>query len=302
MVGDGSIPPPSLNSSLLSSRLRPYGRTKETRDDIEASNGIAQPAHGEEQEKERHEKKKFKIPVPNVWAAIRVVFEKDVGPLLIVVSLVVMSSFCMLIPLQDVIRRNYHLNDTQVGLCYIPFAAGSFLTVVINGKMLNWNYARVAKKAGLPADRKRGDDLRKFPLEKARLDLVWPSLTLGIICLASFGWAVDSGTRLAVPLVVLFFGGLGLNGPVSILSAFLVDLYPTSAGRVSSAFNLTRGALGAAGTAVVQYIIDAWGYGYTYTFLGALLLVSTPTILVVRTWGPKWREERYQRLKESGQE
>jgi len=51
-----------------------------------------------------------------------------------------------------------------------------------------------------------------------------------------------------------------------------------------------------AGTAVVEYIIEAWGYGYTYLFLGLLLAVSSPCVLVVRRWGPKWREERYQRF------
>lgn len=209
-----------------------------------------------------------------------------------------MANFAMLIPLQDVIRRRYDFNNLQVGLCYIPFAIGAVLGSVIVGKMLNWNYARVARRIGVPADRKRGDDLRKFPIEEARLDLMWPWTALAIITIAVWGWVVDSGTSLAAPLVILFLAGMGVSGPISILTTLLVDLYPMNPGRVSSSFNLTRATMSAIGTAVVQYIIDAWGYGFTYLFMALVVLAASPSILIVRKWGPKWREERYQRFQQ----
>ena len=244
-------------------------------------------------------KRPSKIPVPNIFAAIRIVFEKDVGLLLFFMALLVMSNFAMLIPLQDVIRRRYDFNDLQVGLCYMPFAIGSVCGAIIVGKVMNWNYARVARSIGVSADRKRGEDLRKFPIEKARLDLMWPLIILAVITIAVWGWTVNSGTSMAAPLVVLFLAGMSVSGPVSILTTVLVDLYPMNAGRVSSSFNLTRSSISAVGTAVVQYIIEAWGYGYTYLFLGLLLLAASPSIYVVRRWGPKWREERYQRFEKA---
>ena len=223
-------------------------------------------------------------------------FEKDVGPLLLFMSLFVMANYSMLVPLQDVIRRQYNFNDLQVGLCYIPFSVGSIVGSTIVGKLLNWNYARVAKSIGVAPDRKRGDDLRKFPIERARLDLMWPWTTLAVAMIIAWGWVVSSGTSLAAPLVVLFFAGAGLSGPVSILTTLLVDLYPMNPGRVSSTFNLTRATLSAVGTAVVQYIIDIWGYGFTYLFMGLLVLSASPCVWIVRKWGPRWREERYQRF------
>jgi MFS family permease len=237
-----------------------------------------------------------KIPIPNIYAAILIIFEKDVGILMFFMSLFVMANYAMLVPLQDVIRRRYNFNDLQVGLCYIPFSIGAIVGSVIVGKLLNWNYARVAKSIGMSVDRKRGDDLRKFPIEKARLDLMWPWTGLAVAMLVAWGWVVDSGANLAAPLVVLFFAGAGVSGPVSILTTLLVDLYPMNPGRVSSSFNLTRASVSAVGTAVVQYIIDAWGYGYTYLFLGLVVLAASPSIWIVRKWGPKWREERYQRF------
>ncbi|KAJ9156056.1 putative MFS transporter [Pleurostoma richardsiae] len=288
IVGNGSIPPPTLlHKSLLSVREQ-----RRVRSDLEAR-GEALPAQHQEK------KPRFKIPVPNLWAAFLIMFEKDVGTLMLFMSLFVMANYCMLVPLQDIIRRQYNFNDLQVGLCYIPFACGSVLGSVVVGRLLNWNYTRVARSIGVSPDRKRGDDLRRFPIERARLDLMWPWTVLAIGVLVPWGWIVTSGTSLAAPLVVLFFSGAGLSGPVSILTTLMVDLYPMNPGRVSSTFNLTRASLSAVGTAVIQYIIDAWGYGYTYMFLGLLCAAASPSIWIVRKWGPKWREERYQRFNRS---
>ncbi|KAK6950640.1 hypothetical protein Daesc_007164 [Daldinia eschscholtzii] len=283
VVGNGSIPPPRLNMPPLSA----YQWRKKRRG-VESQPGnstLPQPR-----------KTPKKIPIPNVLAAVLIVFEKDVGSLILFMSLFVMANYAMLVPLQDVIRRQYNFNDLQVGLCYIPYAIGSVLGAGVAGKLLNWNYARVAKSIGMSPDRKRGDDMRKFPIERARLDLMWPWTILAVGMIIAWGWVVDSGTSLAAPLVVLFFGGAGLSGPVSMLTTLLVDLYPMNPGRVSSTFNLTRAALSAVGTAVVQYIIDAWGYGFTYLFMGCIVLAASPCIVIVRKWGPKWREERYQRF------
>ncbi|KAJ3497360.1 hypothetical protein NLG97_g1967 [Lecanicillium saksenae] len=283
VVGNGSLPPPALNKSIISSL-----HWHRKRRDLDANPGqdpIPEPV-----------RLLRKIPVPNIWAAIRIAFEKDVGLLLLFNSLLVMSNFAMLIPLQDVVRRRYHFNDLQVGLCYIPYAIGNIVGALIMGKVLNWNYSRVARSLGMTPDRKRNDELRKFPIEKARTDPVWPWVVLAVAMTACWGWVVDSGANLAAPLVVLFFQGVGVSGPMSALSTILVDLYPNNAGRVSSTFNLTRAAMSATVSAVIQLIIDAWGYGYTYLFLALLILVSSPAILCVRVWGPKWREERYIRM------
>ncbi|KAK3185741.1 hypothetical protein K4F52_005606 [Lecanicillium sp. MT-2017a] len=286
VVGNGSIPPRGLNMSLTTYIQQ---RRKKCDPETATASTNAEP-----------EKKPFKVPVPNIFAAIRIIFEKDVGLLMFFMSLFVMANFAMLIPLQDVIRRRYDFNDLQVGLCYIPYAMGSVIGAGIVGRLLNWNYARVARSIGVSPDRKRGEALREFPIERARLDLMWPWTVVAFITMAVWGWTVNSGVNLAAPLVVLFLAGMGIAGPVSILTTLLVDLYPMNPGRVSSSFNLTRGSMSAIGTAVVQHIIDAWGYGHTYLFLSLVVLAASPSIYIVRRWGPKWREERYLRFERAG--
>jgi predicted MFS family arabinose efflux permease len=283
IVGNGSIPPPRLNSSLILI----LKRRRKSRSLKSQPNQSTPP---------QLKKVPRKIPIPNIYAAILIIFEKDVGLLMLFMSLFVMSNYAMLVPLQDVIRRQYNFNNLQVGLCYIPFSIGSIVGSVAVGKLLNWNYARIARSISMSVDRKKGDNLRKFPIERARLDLMWPWIGLAVSMIVAWGWVVDSGINLAAPLTILFFAGAGLSGPVSILTTLLVDLYPMNPGRVSSSFNLTRASTSSVGTAVVQYIINAWGYGFTYLFMGLIVLAASPSVWIVRKWGPKWREERYQRF------
>ncbi|AEO68573.1 uncharacterized protein THITE_2118141 [Thermothielavioides terrestris NRRL 8126] len=283
IVGNGSIPPPALNASLMSQR---YWRKRRRN----------HQAHAEQEPLPEPKKLPLKVPIPNIFAAVVIVLEKDVGPMMLFMSLFVMANYALMVPIQDVIRRRYDFNDLQVGLCYIPFSVGSVIGSAVTGKLLNWNYARVARSIGVSPDRKRGDDLRKFPIERARLDLMWPFTALAVATIAVWGWVVTAGVTLAAPLIILFLAGLSLAGPVSILTTLLVDLYPMNPGRVSSTFNLTRAAFSAIGTAVVQYMIEAWGYGFTYLFWGLLVAAASPTVFMVRKWGPGWREARYQRL------
>ncbi|KIE03091.1 Major facilitator superfamily domain, general substrate transporter, partial [Metarhizium majus ARSEF 297] len=231
------------------------------------------------------------IPVPDVVAAIRIIFEKDVGLLMFFMSLFVMANYARLVSLQGATGRRYSLNNVQVGLCYIPFAMGSIFGAVTVGRLLNWNHARVANGTSVSADRKRGDELRRFPIQRAMLDFMWSWTMLAFVTTAIWGWVFDSGVNLAALLVILFLAGMGLSGPISIITILLVDLYPMNAGRVSSSFNLTRAGISVAGTAAVQYIIDAWGYGFTYLFLALVVLAASPLIFVVRRWGPRWGED-----------
>jgi hypothetical protein len=53
--------------------------------------------------------------------------------------------------------------------------------------------------------------------------------------------------------------------------------------------------MSAVGTAVIQYIADAWGLGWTFTFLGLFAVAASPCLTIMLKWGPKWREERFLR-------
>lgn len=165
-----------------------------------------------------------------------------------------------------------------------------------NGYLLDRTYASVARATGFPIEKKRGTDLTHFPIERARMQSVWPLLYLGSAATIGFGWAVDRRAPLAVPLVMTFLMALWMTAVYNSMNILLVDLYPNSPSTASAANNLTRCLMAAGASAVIEPMIRAMGVGWAYTFVGLLIFVLSPMILVVVRYGPGWRRERAVRL------
>ena len=160
------------------------------------------------------------------------------------------------------------------------------------GKLADYNYKRLAKKLGFPVDLKRGDDLKDFPIERARIQVILPSLAVGAASVLCYGWAMQQNANLAAPLILLAIMGATLTSSVVILSTLLVDLYPTRAATVTAANNLSRCLLGAGATAVIEPMLQAMGRGGCYSFIAGVIVVMSPLLWVEMENGPRWREER----------
>lgn len=161
---------------------------------------------------------------------------------------------------------------------------------------MDWNYRRVAKDIGITIDRKRGDDMKDFPIEKARIQVIWPLLYLGQASLLCYGWVLEKNAHLAAPLILQFMIGLCLTGSFNVLSVLLIDLYPLSPATATAANNLVRCLMGAAGTAVIIQMIKGMGRGWCFTFITAVIFVTSPMLWVLTKMGPKWREARRVRV------
>lgn len=168
------------------------------------------------------------------------------------------------------------------------------------------NYKRVAKQAGIIIDIKRGDDMRDFPIELARIEIITATIYPGIAAILGYGWALDREAHVAVPIILLFFMGFFLAGSFSVMSVLLTDLYPNSPATATAANNLVRCFMGAAGTAVIIQMVDGMGQGWCFTFVAGVLFAMSPLLWVDVQWGPGWREarrvriEKYEREKEKG--
>ncbi|KAK4097399.1 MFS general substrate transporter, partial [Parathielavia hyrcaniae] len=187
-----------------------------------------------------------KLRFPNPLNALRVVFEKDLALLLFYNTMIYLVFILIAATLSTEFAAIYHLTDLQVGLCYLPYGLGCCLAAIMQGYLLDSNYRRVARNIGFTIDYKRGDDLRSFPIEKARLLPVYPILATGIAAVICYGWVLQAETNLAGPLVLLFVVGLCVTGSFGILNTLLVDLYPEAPATAVAANNLVRCLFGAA--------------------------------------------------------
>jgi multidrug resistance protein len=276
IVGDGSLPPQKWNMSLIN-----YLKLRKAR-----QAGIESPVAASRQ----------RLKFPNPFQTLAIVFQKDTSVILFCNALLFAGFYDVSASIPSIYNELYGLNDLQVGLCYIPFGLGATLASIGNGKFLDYNYRRLAKQLNFPLTKNRHTDLRNYPIEKARLQIAFPLLASGSICVLVFGWLLDYKVHLAAPTCILFLMGLSLTGAFNTISTLLVDLYPTQAAKATAANNFVRCLLGAGATALIDPMLSAMGRGWCFTFIALVMMATTPLLLVVIWKGPKWREER--RLKE----
>ena len=290
IVGNGSIAPQGWNMSLFN-----YLKSRKT--DRKAIEAAQDAEHAIMPEK--HAAKR-RLKWPNPLKAIRIILEKDVAIILIYNALVYTAWFDVTTSLPSLFGEMYGFDDLQIGLAFIPFGAGCIVASLLCGRLIDINYKRIVRANNITIDRKRGDDLRHFPIEKARIQVMCPFLAVGIVALVAYGWVLQFEAPIVAPLILQFVIGLCLVGSYNVMCIMLVDLYPESPATATAGNNLVRCLLGAGGTAVVGPMIDTMGRGWCFTVIAAVLILASPMLWVEVKWGPRWREER--RVRVEGQD
>ncbi len=233
---------------------------------------------------------------PNPLKVFRIIVEKDVAMILIYNALVYAAYYNVTTSLPSLFEEIYGFDELQIGLAFIPFGASCVFASLLCGKMIDINYRRIAKINNIIIDAKRSDDLRNFPIEKARVQVMYPLLVLGIGAMVGYGWVLQFEVHFAAPLVLQFVIGICLVGCFDVMSVMLVDLYPQSPATATAANNLMRCWLGAVATATILQLIEAMGRGWSFTFIAAVLILFSPMLWIEVKWGPSWREERRVRV------
>lgn len=280
VVGNGSLPPQSWNMPLIYYLRKPKnvgGELKRT------------PSSGSR-------RARTKLRFPNPLHTLAVVLEKEMGLILGLNSLIYIGFILVSSTLGTLVHAIYGYNDLEAGLCYLPFGFGACVGIVCQGYMLDWNYRRTAATLGMVISPRRGDDLSNFPIEAARIRLIYPTLVLGAASLCGYGWALEREAHVAAPLVLVFLIGLLVPTSFNVLNTLIVDLHPRAPATATAANNLVRCLVGAGGAAVIELIIQAVGKGWTFTILGLLVVACIPGLLLVEKRGPGWRREKMARL------
>lgn len=97
---------------------------------------------------------------------------------------------CVNASLSILFRNIYGLNQWQEGLIYLPFGAGGIVSTFFSGPLLNNAYRKARTKRGLSTERTAGDDLDGFPIEQARIQVIWIPLLVTSSSILAFGWVL----------------------------------------------------------------------------------------------------------------
>ncbi|KAF2763176.1 MFS general substrate transporter [Pseudovirgaria hyperparasitica] len=295
VVGNGSIPPQGWNMSLLN-----YLQVRRVaRDTNELERTTSRETLRQAQARLAS---KRKLRWPNPLNTLKVIVEKDVCMLLIVNSLIYTSCYCIVGSTPYLFETIYGFDNLQIGLCFLPYGMGSLIAPLISGRAMDCNYRRIAAKIGFPIDRKRGDDLKNFPIERTRIQVAWPLFIVGNTMFLVYGWVLQVEAHLAISLVLQFLMGMCQTGAFNVMSVLLIDLYPQSPATATAANNLVRCLVGAGGAAIIIEMIEKMGRGWCFTFVSLVLFATSPILLLLPKFGPQWREARRLRIEQKEKE
>ncbi len=273
IVGNGSIPPQKWNTSLLAylhlRRSRMAGQTIEKRKVNEGA----------------------KVR-PNPLSSLKLFLDRESCILLLYSGLVYTGQYMVLANMPAQLQKGYNLSTLHISLCFIATGVGIMSAVLFVGPVLDWNFRRHAKRLGMEISKDKQQDLSDFPIEWARLQVGLPLLSVSVVAMVGYGWALQARTSLAGVLILVLLTQFGIASSFSCFSSLIVDMNREKAGTTTAAMNLARCWLGAAGVAVVNPMSDALGIGWASTLIAASWLLFLPTVLWAIKCGPKWREEK----------
>ena len=212
-------------------------------------------------------------------------------------SLLYAGYFSVLSTLSNQLQARYSFDSLHIGLCYLPLGFGSLTSRWTVGRILDRNFHRLATLHGIPMTRNRQQNISKFPIETARLQVSLPLVYASCLCIVAYAWVMDHKTALAGPLIMLFFTGHFTTGAFSALNTLIVDINHDTPATAVAANNLFRCLIGAGATAVTNPLIERIGIGWTGTFIAFLWLVFSPALWAVLRLGPGWRKEAWEREK-----
>lgn len=132
-----------------------------------------------------------KSQTPSPLKSLVILWRKDNATIILACGLLYAVYTCINASLSTLFIEIYQFNQWQAGLIYLPFGLGGTGSTFISGPLLDRAYRNARTSRGLSTDRARGDDLDNFPVEKARLSVVWIPMIITICSIIAFGWVLE---------------------------------------------------------------------------------------------------------------
>lgn len=140
--------------------------------------------------------------VPNPLKSLMIITRKDNAVIMFAAGLLYVIYTCINASLSVLLIDVYKLNQWQAGLAYLPFGLGGVASTFFTGRLIDKSYRSFRLKKGLLTDRIAGDDLDNFPIERARLHIVWVPMLVTACSVMAFGWVLDR-CQVGFPVTVL---------------------------------------------------------------------------------------------------
>ena len=237
--------------------------------------------------------------IRNPLACLRIIFHLDTSLALWMHGSFYTVDYSLVAAVPDIFKSIYHFNELQIGLSYLPRGAGIILGGYCNGKLMDHNYRVTAHQIDWIIDEVSGDDLSRFPIERARSRGSFVLLAISTVTLIGYGWAVNQHAHVSVPLILQFVQGFWGTCFYTTYNTLLVDIFPDSPSTAAAAASIVRCAMAAAGVAILQPLLSVTGRGWYFTALGLWSgSFGVVAVLLIGRRGMIWRTRRIAKAKE----
>ncbi|KAI8289148.1 hypothetical protein K4K60_009624 [Colletotrichum sp. SAR11_57] len=178
------------------------------------------------------------------------------------------------------------LSETALGLCYLPTGFGMIVGSTLTGKFLDWDYARIKKHV------EESDGALEFPKEYARLRTMPVLLVLFSGAVIAWGFCVDKGVHIAVPLALQVVLGYTSISILNTTMTLMIDILQTRSSAATACTNLVRCLLAALLVGLIDRMTAALRVSWSYVLLGGVCALMLPLMYIEMKFGPKWRLTR----------
>lgn len=277
IVGDGSGPARGLSRVWTYGCVKSRESKKQTSDEMVSTTSQARP----------------KWTVKAAVHSLRIILYPDAAAILwmVATSYSVYYTFQVAIPV--IYDEVYHYNDFQIGLTFLPGLAGMTMGGIVAGKLVDRNFAKIARRNNITLDRKKAEDLKEFPIEDARYRHITYFVAFEVLLVIGYGWVIIYRVHPAVPLVMQFFICAASTLLSHTASALLVDVFPNSSSTSYASGQVMRCGLSAASAAILDPLTNAVGRGWYFTVFGLFVgLSGIVSVTISRVKGMKWRQKR----------
>ncbi|KAJ2401907.1 hypothetical protein GGI23_001080 [Coemansia sp. RSA 2559] len=187
----------------------------------------------------------------------------------------------------------YGLVQGTSGLCFLASGVGSIFGAISGGRTTDILLRRKTHVLIERAKQNREEEATPINVvvpAEARLGAVWIGTTSFIAGIVISGWLIDKHLPLAGVLVIQFCIGAGMSFTFQSIASYLIDVYPTMSARITGIQNFWRNILGAVMVQVFPTMVDSIGWGWSYTLMAFLTLLSFAGIIVVICSGTALRK------------
>jgi MFS family permease len=239
-----------------------------------------------------------------VFGPFRILIKKYATPIIIFYAVYFAVWQMSITAMSTLFNDRYGLSEMQIGLTFIANGVGSMIGTLITGKILDMDYRRVQAKHEIRSnltEPEAGNGISRsmtipedhqFPLEKARLRLVPVFSLLQCMSILLFGWAIQfpDHVHIAAPIISTFITGWTVVSTQSVITTYLVDIFPDRSAAASASLNLARCLFAAGGTSVVIPMVNSVGAGVAFTICVAVQLVAMIGLIVQWRYAGAWRK------------